>query len=210
MGISVAIIDNQHFFAEGIRAIIRVLIPDVIFVDVANEQTPTQQKSLSSIDLLIFDPATLEIDVSHFLTKIRTVNSPVAVFVVASVFDITVASVCLQHGVKAFLLKSDPIEELQIALKKVLAGTVYYCHQIQEYQIGTLNTHVAAGFQLTYREREVLRLLLQDLSPKEIASNLQVSRKTVDAHKRNIFQKLGIGSMNQLVLYGIRSGLMRI
>lgn len=209
MAYSVAILDRQYFFEEGIKDLLKRIDPSI---SVSHLETSAVQNSLTlppNIDLLILDPAAIESGVSSILSKIQRTERRITVLVVASHFDLTTASTCLQFGVSGYVLKSDPLPELELAVRKVLNGSVYFCQEIQEHQVRTLHLHLAGGSQLTHREREIMHFLLQDMSPKEIAVHMDISRKTVDAHKRNVFQKLGIRSMTQLVLYGVRAGLVR-
>jgi DNA-binding NarL/FixJ family response regulator len=208
MGISVTIIDNQHFFAEGIKELARKIDTSILFVE---PEIGRSQKGLfppANVNVVIFDPASVD-KLSEMLNDIRNTANRISVLVVASHFDLAVASICLQQGVSGFMLKSDPIQELELALRKVFAGSVYFCQEVQEHQIRTLHLNLAGANQLTAREREVMNLLLHDMSPKEIAVHIGVSRKTVDTHKRNLFEKIGVCSMTQFILYGIRTGLVK-
>jgi DNA-binding NarL/FixJ family response regulator len=117
---------------------------------------------------------------------------------------------CLQAGIRGFILKNQPHDELFFALKRISTGGVHYCMEAQAVQLRSYDKTTFHPFGLTVREKEVLQLLCEDKTPKDIARRLNVDRKTVDSHKRNIFQKLGIQTMTQLVKFGIQHDLITL
>jgi len=117
---------------------------------------------------------------------------------------------CLESGIRGFMLKSQPHEELFYALHRVCTGGVHYCGEAQEFQLHTVGHLTSQRFGLTAREKEILQYLCQDQSPKEIAQRLKVDRKTVDTHKRNLFSKLGIKTMAQLTKFGLQNNLITL
>jgi len=118
----------------------------------------------------------------------------------------------LEAGAAGYLLKDCAFEELVTAIHTVLDNHTYLSPTIADIVIRNY-VHKAAGSslvassELTPRERELLQLLAGGMSAKHIATALHVSVKTVETHRRNIVQKLGAGSMAELIKYAIREGL---
>lgn len=115
-----------------------------------------------------------------------------------------------QAGAAGYVLKMGEFEELAGAVRAVAAGGTHVSGQVAGEVIRDLAAQVpesAPGDGLSEREREVLRLLAEGRSSKESALMLHVSAKTIDSHRRQIMQKLGIGSVAELTKYAIRSGL---
>ena len=115
-----------------------------------------------------------------------------------------------QAGARGYVLKMCEFDELADAVRKVAAGGTYVSAAIAGDVIramaGLLPGEVdAAG--LSEREREVLQLLAEGKSSKESAQALHVSVKTIDSHRRQVMQKLGLGSVAELTKYAIKSGL---
>ena len=105
------------------------------------------------------------------------------------------------------ILKDVPGKELIDAIKKIIAGKHYFSSEVTEILSKEL-----AGEQrgiVTRREQLVLRLIAQGLNNKRIAQEINVSVRTVETHKRNIKQKLGIDSTLGLMRYAIDYGLDR-
>lgn len=115
-----------------------------------------------------------------------------------------------QAGAAGYVLKMSEFDELAEAVRTVAAGGSHVSGQMAGEVIRDLAGQVpdpVSGDGLSEREREVLRLLAEGRSSKETALTLHVSAKTIDSHRRQIMQKLGIGSVAELTKYAVRNGL---
>jgi two-component system, NarL family, response regulator NreC len=118
----------------------------------------------------------------------------------------------LRAGAKGFVLKHSAFEELVIAIGKVSKGNTYLSSGIvdvvvNDYVRNLAGTDSPAYNQLTNRERQVLKLLAEGKSVKEIGFVLNVSGKTVETHRINLKEKLGIESLAELTKFAIREGI---
>jgi len=118
----------------------------------------------------------------------------------------------LAAGVSGYLLKNSAGSELLMAIKAVRQGDVYLSPKIAGVVVGkTLRdrweTESHPFTQLTPREREVLQLLSEGKSNKEMASSLNIGLKTIETHRAQLMEKLGIYTVAELTKYAIREGL---
>jgi two-component system response regulator NreC len=118
----------------------------------------------------------------------------------------------LEAGASAYLLKDSAFEELATAIRAVVANQIYLSPKIADIVVRrfvskSASTERSAFTELTKREREVLQLLAEGVSTKEIAGRLNLSVKTVETHRANIMGKLDIHTVSELVKYAIREGL---
>ncbi|OPY90417.1 MAG: Oxygen regulatory protein NreC [Syntrophus sp. PtaU1.Bin208] len=118
----------------------------------------------------------------------------------------------LEAGAAGYLLKDCAFEELVSAIHTVLENHTYLSPTITDivvrnYVHKEAKPAVSVSSELTARERELLQLLAEGMTAKQIAKTLRVSVKTVETHRRNIAQKLGAGSVAELIKYAIREGL---
>jgi DNA-binding NarL/FixJ family response regulator len=119
----------------------------------------------------------------------------------------------IQSGARGFILKEAPAEELVRAIEIVNAGEAYFSPDVARV---ALNKFVQGGGMgqeapvLTNREREVLMLIADGLSNKEIACQLNVGVRTVETHRERIMRKLDIHSVAGLTKYAISSGLVTL
>jgi DNA-binding NarL/FixJ family response regulator len=112
---------------------------------------------------------------------------------------------CLDAGAKGYLLKNAMDLDLVHAVRQVAAGEV-----ILDPAIKAVSGPAEANAGLTTRELEVLQLIVNGRSNKEIAAELRLSVNTVAVHRANIMQALGIHNTAELVVYAIREGLVSI
>ena len=121
----------------------------------------------------------------------------------------------LSAGASGYMLKDCALEELVNAIRAVAANQTYISPRIASVAIDDYVRHLTAagrsdGPPLTPREREVLQLLAEGWTTKQIAARLQVSPKTVETHRQHIMDKLKIRSVAELTKYAIREGLTEL
>lgn len=117
----------------------------------------------------------------------------------------------MKGGADAYLLKDSAVQDLVAAVEAVLAGRSYFSPSIQAMMAELLRGDTPAearGTPLTDREREVLRWLARGLSSKEVAQRLDISVRTVETHRANLMQKLGVKSVALLIQVAMREGII--
>ena len=124
--------------------------------------------------------------------------------------DARLAAEAMRAGARGYLLKQAAGEELLGAIRAVMAGRTYLTPLITEDVLWGI-AHAAGqgeGHPLTARQREVLRLIAQGKRMKEIAAELKISVRTVEDHKAQLLQTLGVGTTADLVKFAVRQGLV--
>lgn len=111
-----------------------------------------------------------------------------------------------RHGARGYVLKDSPAVEIVAAVHAVMGGRRYYSAGVAD----ALAEASASGAQVTQREREVLGLLAEGLSSKEIAQRLDLSVRTVETHRLNIKRKLELESSAALVKFAVENKLTKI
>ncbi|WP_237055458.1 response regulator [Microbulbifer sediminum] len=118
----------------------------------------------------------------------------------------------LNAGAQGYLLKDSAFDELAEALKALFAGREYLCAAIDrdvvERFLATGSDAISAAEVLTPRQRQILQLIAEGRGPREIADRLNVSVKTVEAHRAQLMDRLGIHNVPGLVRFAIRIGLV--
>jgi DNA-binding NarL/FixJ family response regulator len=112
----------------------------------------------------------------------------------------------MSTGASGYVLKTSAAEELLPAIRTVLEGRVYMTPALAHNGIGALPARMAPG--LTERQREVLQLIAEGRSSKEVASILGISVKTANFHRYEVKKKLGVHSIAELAAFAARSGLV--
>ena len=161
------------------------LRPDVIITDV-------NMPSLSGLDALS-------------RLKRQGINSKVIILTMHG--ESGVAAQAIKAGASGFLLKDSAGEELVEAIESVLNGRVYLTPAVTRDVLETLQRPDTAKIELTPRQRDVLRLIVQGHRMKEIAVTLSLSTRTVETHKYEMMRALGVQSTAELVRWAITNGL---
>ena len=127
--------------------------------------------------------------------------------------DVTFAQEALQAGASGYLLKNSPAAELITAIQEVLKGRVYLSPLITK---DVLHSYIGVTQEpeklpaLTAREREVLQLVAEGRTHKEVATILNISVKTAQSHRYSIMEKLGLRTTAELTQYAIKHGLISV
>lgn len=118
----------------------------------------------------------------------------------------------VQIGAKGLILKSDAARELVTAVEAIQRNATYFPARVTQVVLGSElrgSRRSALKSTLTPREREVVQLLAEGKSTKEVATILTLSVKTAETHRSNIMGKLGLHSVSELVLYAVRNNIVQ-
>lgn len=124
----------------------------------------------------------------------------------------------LDAGARGFVLKSDAVRDLVTAIEALQRGQMFFTTRVNEVVLagflekGTVAPRGAPPRfpTLTPREREVIQLLAEGKSSKEVATMLNLSTKTAETHRSNIMRKLGFHSIRDLVLYAVKNDIIQV
>ncbi|MDD5987435.1 MAG: response regulator transcription factor [Eubacteriales bacterium] len=114
------------------------------------------------------------------------------------------------HGAKGYVLKENAFEELAQAIRSVRGGKIYVSQELAPILLTGFMENERAGKDLSTREMEVLKLLAEGNSNKEIAEILSISVKTVENHRANIMHKHNFRNITELVLYAVRNHIIEV
>jgi DNA-binding NarL/FixJ family response regulator len=120
----------------------------------------------------------------------------------------------LKAGARGYLLKASPEADVLAAVRAVAAGNAWFSPSItkllvEEYVVEVRRRGVEDSYDLlSVREKEILQILASGKSNREIADLLHISVSTVETHRNNIFQKLHLHNLAELILYAVRKGLI--
>jgi DNA-binding NarL/FixJ family response regulator len=180
--------------ADGLALIerARVLRPDVIVADIS-------MPLLNGIDAI---------------RKLREEEIPSTVVLLTMHPDAGYLSRALAAGASGYVLKHAAADELIVAIRQALRGGKFISPQLRTAAVGNLldetKRHAKQTIELTPRQRDVLQLLAEGKSAKEIGTLLGISPRTVETHKYQIMDDLGVKTTAQLVQHAIRLGLVSV
>ena len=154
------------------------------------------------IDLVILDIEMTGTDGFVLLKRIRNLNKDIKVLLLSSKSEAFYAGRAIRAGANGFVSKRKDLGEIYNAVEMILTGYSFFPSETLSFinHLGS-RTGAAVDMPLSNREVTVLRYLANGLSNKEIADQLLLSNKTISAHKSNIFSKLGVQSIVELIDY---------
>jgi two-component system, NarL family, nitrate/nitrite response regulator NarL len=206
------VVDDHSVMRAGIRA----LLEKVDFVDVAWEAgTSAEALELAEAnrpDVILMD---IELPGGSGITATDEIvrNGWCGKVIIISAHDSQrFVESAMQAGARGYVLKSSPGEEILTALEEVLGGGSFLTPSLAELgseASGQRSTPSSSPLSLlSPRETQVLVRIAEGLASKQIASQLQVSHRTVETHRTNLMRKLGIRKASELVRLAIREGLI--
>jgi DNA-binding NarL/FixJ family response regulator len=212
MATRVLLVDDHEIFSEGLRALLERESDLEVVGRAQNGHDALAQVSEKLPDVVIMDLSMPGMNGIEACRRILADSPRVKVLCLSMHADRRFVSAALDAGVAGYLLKDCALEEFVRAVRTVVTGRSYLSPAIagtvlEAYRDRRVTTEPSAFSLLTDREREVLQLLAEGRSTKQIADQLCVSTKTVGSHREKIMAKLDIHSVAGLTKYAIREGL---
>jgi len=204
----IILVDDHALVRAGVRALLEKLEGVEVVAEVADGAEAVDLIKQLVPDVVFLDPTMPGIngfEVVREVTKLLTVR-----VIILSAHDTEEhAAQALRSGASGFLPKSTASTELELALRNVMRGERYVSPNLSRLS-PTNPLAPTRGAGLTARQIEVLQLIAMGGSTKDIADTLKISVKTVETHRAQLMDRLGIHDIAGLVRYAIRVGLVTI
>ena len=210
--IRVLVCDDHQLFREGVKSILNAQ-PTLEVVGEASDGKEAVDMALK------LDPDVVLMDISmpvlrgfEATRRLKRARPCIKVLILTVYGDEDLVTRCLDAGAAGYILKDTPPVQLVYAIEAVNQGQQYMSPSILK---GLVRQHISqpsglkSGYELlSDREREILVLLAEGESLKDLATRLDLSVKTVDAHKTNLMRKLDLHDRSELIRYAIRKHLV--
>ncbi len=208
----ILIADDHGVMREGLKVLIDSQPGMEVVGQAENGQQVIQLAEQLSPDVILMDIAMPDLNGVEAARFILKANPDIRIIALSVHFDKHFVTEMLKAGASGYVLKSCLFDEVLRAIQTVGAGGHYLSPRITDVVLDDYVQYVTEAEKsteghLTERERQMVQLLAEGKSTKEIALNLHVSPKTVDSNRRQIMNKLGIFSIAELTKYAIREGL---
>lgn len=212
----IIIVDDHPAILDGIRSALESE-PDFQIAGTAGDGFKAIElvNSLKP-DIVIMDYSMPNMDGLEATEKIKKISGNTRIIIYSMISEKDLISSLFRSGISGFVLKGQPMSELVMALRSVAMGGVFFSDVIgmtlQEFMAGNMARDQEEDIlsRLSKREKEIFILLADGQPINKIADQLFISPKTVETHKYNIMEKLGLKSPAQLTKIALRKKLIKI
>ncbi|MGE3166226.1 MAG: response regulator [Planctomycetota bacterium] len=215
MAVRVLLADDHQIVRDGLRSLLVNNLGMNVVAEAADGRTAVLRSREVMPELVIIDVGLPELNGADATVQILTHCPNARVIALSMHADSQHVGRMLQAGARGYVLKDCAFEELAKAIEEVRAHRLYLSPGVTSVVVDdyvrklnrTDAEKTTAAGQLTAKEREVLQLVAEGKSTKEVATRLSVSVKTIETHRQNIMNKLNVRSVAELTKFAIREGL---
>jgi two-component system, NarL family, response regulator NreC len=212
--IRILLADDHNIMRRGLRLLLENQPGFTVVGEAADGSAAVEQAKSTKPDVVVLDIAMPRLNGVEAAQRISEALPSTAIVILSMHADEGYVLRALKAGAKGYLLKDSAEGDLIEAIKAVDEGKAFFSPEIskmlaEDYVRDIRARGVEDSYELlTAREREVLQLLAEGKSNKEIAALLNLSLFTVETHRRNLQEKLNLHSLAELILYTVRKGLI--
>lgn len=207
--VSVVSVDDHEIFRLGLISILNKIPYIKVIGDVSNSTQLFNLLKQGEPDIIFMDIDLAEENGIDVTRKLLAKYPKVMIIAITSSDEIIYFNEMIEAGAVGFLLKNIREFELNVALQEILQGNMYFskeflmvARQLNPVQLRNKD------YQISDREKEVLRLICQGYSNQEISERLIFSIHTIDAHRRNLLSKINARNTAEMIMISFREGLI--
>ena len=202
--------DDHQLFREGLRGLLEKAGHEVIGEAADGHEACKLARALNP-DIAMLDLSMPLLNGIDAAREIRSLSPDIKTIMLSMYADKRYVLQSLKVGAKGYVLKSQAADDLLRAVREVARGEVYLSPEVAESVVDAyVNKTDVAADPLTPRERQVMQLVAEGSTTKEVAKILNISFKTAESHRNHIMKKLGIHDVVALTRHAIQAGLVQI
>jgi two-component system, NarL family, response regulator NreC len=207
--IRILLADDHAVVRQGFKMILSAQTDMEIVGEAGNGREAVDLAGQLHPDVVVMDVAMPELNGIEATRRLVAANPHTRVLALSMHKDSVYVREILRAGARGYLLKDSGAGDLVTAIRSVAGGEGYLSPAVSDAVLDDYRRHVTNPIDLlSSREREVLQMLAEGKTNKEIAGVLNLSVYTVDAHRGRIMEKLNVHSINELVRFALRNGLI--
>jgi len=205
----ILIADDHEMVRQGLRRVIAEQSGWMICGEAATGRQAVEKAVATKPDVVVMDFSMPELNGMEATRQIRVALPETEVLILSMHESEELVREILAAGARGYVLKSDAGHSLVNAIKALAEHQPYFTSKISSLVLeGYLNPNTRESAALTPREREIVQLVAEGRSTKEVADLLGISVKTTETHRSNILRKLDLRSVTELVRYAIRNKIV--
>ena len=211
--VRIVLVDDHRLVRAGIRALLQQMDGIEVIGEAADGREGVEVTERLRPDVVLMDISMKGLNGIDATAQLRRRNSEVKIIMLSMHAAEEQVARALHAGANGYVVKDGAIEELETAIETALRGEVYLSPMLSRSVVDRLMRNSAGTPSplslLTPRQKEILQLIAEGRSTKEIAHLLSLSIKTVETHRAQLMQRVGIRDVPGLVRYALRAGLIQ-
>jgi two-component system response regulator NreC len=206
---TIMLADDHAVVRRGFRMILAAQWDMEVVAEVANGREAVEKAEQLQPDVCVMDVTMPELNGIEATRRLAKVSPKTRVLALSMHKDSVYVREILRAGAKGYLLKDSSETDFLNAVRAVAIGKGYLSPEVSDAVLDDYRKHVTNPIDLlSTREREVLQLIAESKTNKDIANGLNLSVYTVEAHRGRIMEKLNLHSVGELVRFAVRNGLI--
>ncbi len=206
--ITIILVDDHHIVLDGLKSLLES-DPDFVILGAFHSAQEALEFLKKEQPMILLTDYTLPgMSGLEFTRQVKMSYPEVKIAVLSMHDETSLVRSMLKEGVEGYLLKNIQQLELRNALKQIAMGMPYVSPEVTKMMMSGMALGEQRPGLLTAREREILKLIAQENSNKQIAEKLFISERTVETHRKNIFRKTNTGSLVGLIKFAFENDLI--
>jgi DNA-binding NarL/FixJ family response regulator len=207
------IVDDHQMLLDGIRALLQDVPSFQIVAEAHNGNQALEELKKTQVDIVVTDISMPDMNGIELTQKIKSDYPDIKVLTLSMFSEKQTIREMVDAGVSGYILKNTGKEELVGALTKIASGGIYFGDEVTNEMMRMMSDNdreqeKKTAVTLTFREKEILKLITKEYSNVQIATELFISERTVETHRKNIFRKTNTKGIVGLIKYAYEYNLI--
>lgn len=212
----ILLVDDHEIVRKGLRALLKAHAGWEVCGEAANGREAVQMARQMKPDVVVLDISMPELNGLEAARQIRNLLPATEVLILTMYESDELVREVIEAGARAYVMKSDAAQDLAAAVEALEHHKPFFSSRVSEIVLRESLQPRLEGLQhgshrgvLSPREREVVQLLAEGRSQKQVADRLGISKRTVETHRTNLMRRLGLHSLTEIVRYAIRNNIVQ-
>ena len=211
----ILIADDHELMRRGVRALLEAETGWKVVGEASDGRELMKKITLTKPDIVVIDIGMPHLNGLEAARRVRQAFPEIKILILSMYDSERVARDVLDAGARGYVTKADAARDLVLAVEALRRNKTFFTSRAEQLVLESFLQNENGGAaapaeRLTSRQREIVQLLAEGKSSKEIAVYLELSVKTVETHRANIMRRLSCHSIGDLVVYAIRNEIVRI
>jgi two-component system response regulator NreC len=207
----ILIVDDHQLVIDGLKGLIQSLDDFEVVGEANNGQDAIKYFEVLNPHIILMDIDMPVLSGIQATEEIKKLNSEVKIIIISMHNEKAMISKLMKIGADGYLLKNTSSEEIKTALHEVLNDSKYFSEEVKQSLNNQENNNSKVNIiteSLTEREVEIIELVAEGLTNKEIGEKLFISHRTVDTHRTNLMKKLDVSNVAGLIRFAFKNRLI--